>query len=61
MVADKEYGLRSGTVNLPMAISMVKAIKQAVQGQKKQIVKLINCSIQAFHLVNIGFPGVKGK
>ena len=34
----QEYGLRSGTVNLPMAISMVKAIKQAVQGQKRQIV-----------------------
>lgn len=76
----QEYGLRSGTVNLPMAISMVKAIKQAVQGTEEtnRKLKLFNQAIVTFlkdfkgvyinspengapHIINIGFPGVKGE
>ena len=33
----QEYGLRSGTINLPMAISMVRAIKNAVDQTKSLI------------------------
>lgn len=76
----QEYGLRSGTVNLPMAISMVKAIKQADQGTEEanRKLKLFNQAIVKFlkefkgvyinspengapHIINIGFPGVKGE
>lgn len=76
----QEYGLRSGTVNLPMAISMVKAIKHAVQGTEEtnRKLKLFNQAIVTFlkefkgvyinspengapHIINIGFPGVKGE
>ncbi|MFW3541134.1 cysteine desulfurase family protein [Staphylococcus caprae] len=76
----QEYGLRSGTVNLPIAISMVKAIKQAVQGTEEtnRKLKLFNQAIVTFlkdfkgvyinspengapHIINIGFPGVKGE
>lgn len=46
----QEYGLRSGTVNLPMAISMVKAIKHAVQGTEEtnRKLKLFNQAIVTF-------------
>ncbi|WP_186312715.1 cysteine desulfurase family protein [Staphylococcus epidermidis] len=38
----QEYGLRSGTVNLPMAISMVRAIKNAVDQTKELNLRLSN-------------------
>ncbi|RIP34069.1 cysteine desulfurase [Staphylococcus gallinarum] len=76
----QEYGLRSGTVNLPIDISIVKALKFAVQHTQslnKQLKKqntqiktylegfsniIINSpSDAAPHILNIGFPGVKGE
>lgn len=38
----QEYGLRSGTINLPMAISMVRAIKNAVDQTKELNLRLSN-------------------
>lgn len=76
----QEYGLRSGTVNLPVDISIVKALKYAVQHtqslnrQLNQYNEQIKAYIQNFpnviinspsaaapHIINIGFPGVKGE
>ena len=75
----QEYGLRSGTINLPMAISMVRAIKNAVDQTKELNLRLSNYKINYFHfsriqnvfinspqnasphIINIGFPGVKGE
>ena len=76
----QEYGLRSGTINLPMAISMVRAIKNAVDQTKELNLRLSNYKNKLLsflaeyknvfinspqnaspHIINIGFPGVKGE
>ena len=76
----QEYGLRSGTVNLPIDIAIVKALKVAVKESAQLYEKLseFNQEIIQFlnefggvkvnspsgaspHILNVGFPGVKGE
>lgn len=76
----QEYQLRSGTVNLPMNIALVKAIRKAVEQQEQtaQHLRQVNSDIRecvshypgvtvhspssaAPHILNLGFPGVKGE
>lgn len=76
----QEYGIRSGTVNLPVDISIVKALKSATHNleQLNTQLSIYNRQIISFldefhgvkinsprdaapHIINIGFPGVKGE
>lgn len=76
----QEYGLRSGTVNLPMDIAIVKALKANVQNMTANYTRIQGLSedLRRFiaqypgvhlntpegaipHILNIGFPGVKGE
>ena len=50
MVVDKNM-VYSGTVNLPMAISMVRAIKNAVDQTKELNLRLSNYKINYFHFL----------
>lgn len=76
----QEFGVRSGTVNLPIDIAIVKAMKHAVTHTEqlfKQLLQFNNDLRQflnqfsgvkinspqdaASHILNVGFPGVKGE
>ncbi|MEK5197521.1 cysteine desulfurase family protein [Staphylococcus sp. FSL H8-0121] len=54
----QEFGVRSGTVNLPMAVSMVKAINQAVQ-QTEQLNQTLSSYQQQIREMVETYPGVK--
>ncbi|MEB6611275.1 cysteine desulfurase family protein [Staphylococcus pasteuri] len=58
----QEFGVRSGTVNLPIAVSMVKAINQAVQ-QTEQLNQTLSSyqqqireMVETYHGVKINSP-----
>lgn len=53
----QEYGLRSGTVNLPIDIAIVKALKHAVNQREQLIQKLTQFNQDIRNFVN-GFDGV---
>ncbi|MFW0759625.1 cysteine desulfurase family protein [Staphylococcus cohnii] len=76
----QEYGLRSGTVNLPIDIAIIKALKIAAKEStqlyeklsefNQEIIRFINeftgvkvnsPSGASPHILNVGFPGVKGE